>query len=145
VCGPPLSWFTCPVTPPEQERFLTDNEIIEHVMCVPMRDRKHRWLTMIAGQCEFERVVGDTTAIACSGVHPSVILSAASLSTKCLYSPRSYASKLILPGSPKFSCCTKVIPASHPNSPPAVPSPSPHRPWASYHSFTECDPHGRAK
>jgi hypothetical protein len=59
------------------------------------RDRKCRWLTIIAGQCEFESVVGDTSAIA-RVVHPFAI---PSLSAKCLHSPRSRASELAVPSS----------------------------------------------
>jgi hypothetical protein len=59
------------------------------------RDRKRRWLTMITGQCEFQRAVGDTSAVA-RVVHPSAI---PSLSAKCLHSPRGCASKLTVPSS----------------------------------------------
>ena len=59
------------------------------------RDRKRRWLTMIAGQCEFECVVGDTSAIA-RVVHSFAI---PSLSAKCLHSPRSCAPELAVPSS----------------------------------------------
>jgi hypothetical protein len=59
------------------------------------RDRKRRWLTMIAGQCEFEHAVGDTPAFAWV-VHPFAI---PPLSAKCLHSPRSCASELAVPSS----------------------------------------------
>jgi len=42
-----------------------------------------------------------------------------------------------LPGSLKFSCCTSVVPASHPNPPPSIPSPSPRLPGALSHSSTD--------
>lgn len=59
------------------------------------RDRKRRWLTMIAGQCEFEHAVGDSSAIA-RVVHPLAI---PPISAKCLHSPRSCASELAVPSS----------------------------------------------
>jgi hypothetical protein len=59
------------------------------------RDCKRRWLTMIAGQCEFEHAVGDTSTIA-RVVHPFAI---PTLSAKCLHSPRSRASELAVPSS----------------------------------------------
>ncbi|KAI0282261.1 hypothetical protein BGY98DRAFT_1094324 [Russula aff. rugulosa BPL654] len=37
----------------------------------------------------------------------------------------------------KFSCCTSVVPASHPNPPPSTSSPSPRLPGASSHSSTD--------
>ena len=59
------------------------------------RDHKRRWLTMITGQCEFERVVGDTSTIA-RVVYPFAI---PSFSAKCLHPPRSCAPELAVPSS----------------------------------------------
>jgi hypothetical protein len=98
VCGPPSSWSTY--------HMLTQSTLSGKVLdgerdyrachrASRWRDRKRRWLTMIAGQCEFECVVGDTSAIA-RVVHPFAI---PSLPTKCLHSPRSCAPELAVPSS----------------------------------------------
>jgi hypothetical protein len=100
---------------------------------------------MIAGQCEFKRVVGDTSAIA-RVVHPFAI---PSLSAKCLHSPRSCASELAIPSS---GLAQVLMPHERRAS---VPSKLP----AKYTLFIAprtwdvvpllhrlgCDPHGRAK
>jgi hypothetical protein len=98
VCGLPLSWSTYHTL---SQSTLTGKVLGGQRDCRAChrgsrwRDRKRRWLTMIAGQCEFERVVGDTSAIA-RVVHPFAI---PSLSAKCLHSPRSCASELAVPSS----------------------------------------------
>jgi hypothetical protein len=53
--------------------------------------------------------------------------------------PVTQSSPYHLPGSLKFSCRTNVVPASHPNSPLSIPSPSPHLPGVSSHSSTDSD------
>ena len=52
--------------------------------------------------------------------------------------PVTPSSPYHLPGSLKFSCRTNVVPASHPNIPLSIPSPSPRLP-ASSHSSTDSD------
>ena len=81
-----------------QERFLTDDEIVEHIVvrsdstAIPQRSL----LTfVIAGQCEFDLAMGDTSACA-RVVHSSAV---PSLSTERLHPPRPRAPKLSIPQS----------------------------------------------
>jgi hypothetical protein len=61
--------------------------------CVPMARLQTHCLTMIAGQCEFDRVMGDTSAVT-RMVHPFAI---PSLSTECLHPSCSGAFELAVP------------------------------------------------
>jgi len=79
-----------------QERFLTDNEIVEHIVVRPDSNTATSLLTVvIAGQCEFDPVMGDTSAFA-RVVHPSAL---PSLSTERLHPPRPRTPKLSIPQS----------------------------------------------
>ncbi len=100
---------------------------------------------MIAGQCAFEGVVGDTSAIA-RVVHPYTI---PSLSTECLHSSRSCASELAVPSSRlaqvllPYECRTSVPPELTPKDTLSIAPPT----WGGIpflHRFGR-DSHRRAK
>jgi hypothetical protein len=148
VCGPPSSWFTYHML----SRTTLTGKVLDgqrdHRAChraSRWRDRKRRWLTIIAGQREFERVVGDTSAIA-RVVHPFAI---PSLSAKCLHSPHSRASELAVPSSGLAQVlmpheCRASVPSEL--TPKFTLSISPLT-WGVVPLLHRlgCDPHGRAK
>lgn len=104
-----------------KERFLTENEIVEHV--IDKANSSVLW--------EIHRPLrGWYIRLRSPRFPQNVFIPLVPVPASLPYH---------LPGSLRFSCRTNVAPASHANSPPSIPSPSSRLPGPSSHSSTDSD------